>query len=140
MKTEKNGRFIFTAIIVLSTLFSCMPDENERISTGQQGEIEQLKANAVFDWSTSKPTVVKISGLTEFPVELSRRLNLSDAEGHVYYSGFHPISEDVEVSLVLPNHVKVLKLSFGEIHKEGEIKGGKVNLDYLLEVDDSDIL
>jgi hypothetical protein len=140
MKSNNRGRLIFTAIVVLSTLFSCMPDENDRISVDNQGEIKELKANAGFDWTTSKSTVIKVSGLKGFPVELNRRLKLSDAEGHVYYSGFHPISEDVEVTLELPNHVKVIKLGFGEILKQGEIKGGKVNFDYLPEVNDSDIL
>ncbi len=140
MKTKKLGRHIFSAIIVLSAVFACMPDENDRVSLGNQGEIEELKANAGFNWATSKATEVKVSGLSGFPVELNRRLNLSDADGHVYYSGFHSISEDVEISLELPNHIKYLILGFGNIQKKAEIKGEEITFDFLPEVDDSDIL
>ncbi len=139
MKANNKGVLIFSAMVVLGTMLSCMPDENERISTGYQGNIEELKANAGFDWATAKTTVVNVSGLTGFSGEIMRRLNLTDAEDNLYYSGFHSISEDVEISLELPHHVKSLNLKFGNIEKQDEIKGGKVNFDYLPEVDNSDI-
>ena len=97
----------------------------------------ELKADPVFDWSTTREVVIEITAL-ELPVEISRKLTLS-TDGNVFYAGTQKMNKDFHLSVELPNHSESVTMKYGAIKKTVKLTGSKLLFDYLPNNEDANI-
>jgi hypothetical protein len=129
---KKAIQFLF--LIISITFASCenvfeLPEYEETATN-----IENLNVSEDFDWKTSNKVVVEITGLPAMkninPVK--NTLTLSDGV-NAYYTGYHSISENQRIELIISSEVKNIKLQFGSIEKEALITNGKVSFSFIPE-------
>lgn len=118
---------MFASVVLLINVWSCSNRDMEYPSDNLTGE---LKADPVFDWSTTRMVVIEITAL-ELPVEISRKLTLSTDDGNVFYAGTQKMNKDFRLSLQLPNHSQSVTMKYGAIEKTVELEGSTLVFDYL---------
>lgn len=126
---------MFASVVLLINVWSCSNRDMEYPSDNLTGE---LKANPVFDWSTTRMVVIEITAL-ELPVEISRKLTLSTDDGNVFYAGTQKMNKDFRLSLQLPNHSQSVTMKYGAIEKTVELEGSTLVFDYLPNNEDNKI-
>ncbi len=116
-----------------TTLFlftSCLDDQFSDIKTSQSiNKIEDVKVSSDFNWATTKTVVVKVVGLpTVEPVKSTLSIG---AKSNVYYTGYHAMSDTLNLKVVVPVAVNELTLKFGSIERTSAIADGKAGFSYL---------
>ena len=91
--------------------------------------MDDLRVSEDFNWSTVRNVAVEITGLPapKNVAPVKNTLILSDGV-NTYYTGLHAINENHKMVLSVPSDLKVLKLKFGSIEREAEIKDNVVSL------------
>jgi type IV secretory pathway VirD2 relaxase len=118
---------VIASVFLLINSWSCSERDIELPSDSLSDE---LKAEPVFDWSTTRKVVIEITPL-ELPVEISRKLSLSTEDGSVFYAGTQKMNESFELSIELPNHNQAVTMKYGAIEKTQPLTGSKLLFDYL---------
>lgn len=118
---------VLVGVALLIHLCSCSARDNE---SPHNNFSDELKADPVFDWSTTQRVTIEVTGL-ELPVEISRKLILSTDEGDVFYAGTQKMNDNFQLSVELPNHIQEVTLKYGAIEKTGAVDGSMLSFDYL---------
>lgn len=107
----------------------CVKDDNAPDITNPK-TMDELNASSDFNWSTSATYTIEVEGLpTDQPIK--NTLIITDNAGNVFYTGFHAMSENLTLKLVVPKSIKELNLSFGEIKQKASVVNGKVNFSFI---------
>jgi hypothetical protein len=135
--TNRWGGFLLAACLLAAT--SCMPDPLEEAPKDNlDTPLAGLTASSSFTWSTFRQVEVSVKGLP-LPAAVERRMTLSTMDGDVFFAGLQSMSEDFNMQFTLPNHVTGIKMTFGDIEKEGEIQSSKVVFQYFTALDNTDL-
>ncbi len=135
MKTTQFSRLALfvTAILLLS---SCVNDKLEEFTTSKNAKsMNELIAPKDFQWKTAQTVKVDITGLpTLQPVQST--LTIGDTKD-LYYSGYHLMSDNLQLSIEVPAIDKELKLKFGAVEQTATIKDGKASFSFIPVVTDN---
>lgn len=135
MKTTQFSRLALfvTAILMLS---SCVNDKLEEFTTSKNAKsMNELIAPKDFQWKTAQTVKVDITGLpTLQPVQST--LTIGDTKD-LYYSGYHLMSDNLQLSIEVPAIDKELKLKFGAVEQTATIKDGKASFSFIPVVTDN---
>lgn len=135
MKTTQFSRLALfvTAILMLS---SCVNDKLEEFTTSKNAKsMNELIAPKDFQWKTAQTVKVDITGLpTLQPVQST--LTIGDTKD-LYYSGYHLMSDNLQLSIEVPAIDKELKLKFGAVEQTVTIKDGKASFSFIPVVTDN---
>lgn len=127
----------FFALFILIFFTSCLPEVDEGIEQPFM-PVQGLQAANNFDWKTSREIEITIRGLS-INLGVTRRLTLLFDDGTLFYSGNQSMSEDFIMGFELPNHVKKIRMRYGDLDQLEEVIGSKVSFDFLGDADESDI-
>jgi len=120
--------FIFPVLLTVVFLFiSCM---ETWVSDSKHTTVlvDNLQVPSGFDWATAHSVQVHIVGLpTILPVKSTITIQ---GDSDVFYSGFHALSDTLDLKVLVPATVKDLTLKCGSIQKISEIVDGKVQFHY----------
>jgi len=120
--------FLFAAFL----LTGCMKDDfNDLKNSGGALKLEDVPISSDFDWATTKTIDVQIVGFKTSEIVKST-LTLS-AGDNIYYSGFHAISDTLNLKLQVPSATRELIMRFGAIEKTAPIVDSSVNFNYDIE-------
>lgn len=128
------NKFINVAIVAaLFSFTSCLEDQFSNLENSQKvTSIGDLKVASDFSWATSKTVSVQVLGLPmHTPVKSTLKIS---AGSNVYYTGFHSISDTLNLNVEVPATVQELTLSMGTIQRNAVIVVGKVAFSYVASV------
>jgi len=109
---------------------ACMKEDNTPAGATNPTTLNDLKAADSFNWSTSSALTVEVIGLpTQEPIKAT--LTLTDAAGNVYYSGFHAMSETLNLKLVTAKTITEMTLTFGAFKQKASITNGKIEFSFI---------
>jgi len=94
----------------------------------------ELKANATFNWQTTRNITVTVTG-TPVSTNIQRKFSVQLDNGSVVYAANHNMNDSFVFTLSLPAHATKLIYIYGSISKEVVVSGSNVAMNYLVETE-----
>jgi hypothetical protein len=132
-KNMKKVHFAFLISLAVLAFASCKKDVETKVEAPSiPTKFSEIKTDPSFNWSTTRVVQVNVKGLKTLE-SFSNTLTLSSLDkSAVYYSGYHLMSEDVNVKITVPTAQDSMVVGFGSIKKNYSIKQNVVDVDYII--------
>jgi hypothetical protein len=125
---------IFVATLVLSCVKLDPPDRGIKPNE----KLNEITVPGDFNWSTSTKVEVSITGLPTV-IEIKNTLKITLAEGTTLYSALHNMSENVKISLTVPNETNSVVIIYGATHQNIPIVNKKAEFSFIPVVEDTEL-
>jgi hypothetical protein len=109
-KMKKLKFLILISAITIVSFTSC--EKSEDIAPTNQNNMEDIKFDGAFNWSTGSTVTLNITGLpTEVPVK--NTLTISFQNGSTVFSQLHSMDQNLTLNLTVPTTDTELGLKYG---------------------------
>ncbi|MFZ4549578.1 MAG: hypothetical protein ACOYN4_19170 [Bacteroidales bacterium] len=124
---------ILISALAIFSLASC--EKSEDIVPSIKNDMEDIKFDGTFNWSTGSPVTLNITGLpTVVPVK--NTLTISLQNGSTVFSLFHSLDQSLTLNLTVPSTEKELRLNYGSTTYTVFIVNNKVDFSFIPVIQD----
>jgi len=130
---KKYKFLILISAITIVSFTSC--EKSTDIVPSPQNDIEDIKFDGSFNWSTGNTVTLSITGLpTIVPVKNTLTISLKD--GSDAFSSLHLLDQNLTLNLTVPSTEKELKLSYGTATYTVPIINNKADFSFIPVIQD----
>jgi hypothetical protein len=120
---------LLSSLIILLSVISCTKDQYD-FPTPTSGNLKEIKVSSNFDWSTSKPVDINITGLPTI-VPVYSTLSIRDEEGSTLYQGMHEMGKNTVIKVNVPSVTDKLHMQYGTVTYVLQIENGKAEFSFI---------
>jgi len=130
---KKYKFLILISAITIVSFTSC--EKSTDIAPSPQNDIEDIKFDGSFNWSTGNTVTLSITGLpTIVPVKNTLTISLKD--GSSAFSSLHLLDQNLTLNLTVPSTEKELKLNYGTATYTVPIINNKADFSFIPVIQD----
>ncbi len=130
---KKYKFLILISAITIVSFTSC--EKSTDIVPSPQNDIEDIKFDGSFNWSTGNTVTLSITGLpTIVPVKNTLTISLKD--GSSAFSSLHLLDQNLTLNLTVPSTEKELKLNYGTATYTVPIINNKADFSFIPVIQD----
>jgi hypothetical protein len=130
----KRSKFIILiSDITIVSLTSC--EKSVDIAPNPQTNIEYIKFDDTFNWSTGSPVTLNITGLPTV-VSVKNTLTISLLNGSTVFTQLHSLDQDLVINLTIPSTEKELMLKYGSATYTVPVVNNKADFSFIPVIQD----
>jgi len=129
----------FVILMIGSALvLSCVKLDPPDRSIKPNEKLNEISVPGNFNWSTSMNVEVSITGLPTV-IEIKNTLKITLTDGTTLYSALHKMSENIKISLTVPNETSSLIIIYGATQQNIPIVDKKAEFSFIPVVTDDEV-